>query len=47
MKQEKSYMKGSEKMKIRKIKNNILSHFQNANAETKVMYFNKGITYIK
>ena len=29
-------------MKIRKMKNNILSHFQNANAETQVNMFQKG-----
>lgn len=35
-------MKGGGKMKIRKMKNNILSHFQNANAETQVNMFQKG-----
>ena len=29
-------------MKIRKMKNNILSHFQNANAKTQVNMFQKG-----
>lgn len=29
-------------MKIRKMKSNILSHFQNANAETQVNIFQKG-----
>ena len=29
-------------MKIRKMKNNILNHFQNANAETQVNIFQKG-----
>ena len=29
-------------MKIRKMKSNILSHFQNANAETQVNMFQKG-----
>lgn len=30
------------KMKIRKMKSNILSHFQNANAKTQVNIFQKG-----
>lgn len=29
-------------MKIRKMKNNILSHFQNANTETQVNMFQRG-----
>ena len=36
------FEKGKCKMKIRKMKNNILNHFQNATREMKVNIFQKG-----